>query len=72
MLFPEPFYYDENLQQYVNLTVNADKESKIYVIDRDNMRVNGTGGVQIFGPIPSIPQDDPHQGYWNSGLLEVF
>lgn len=67
MVFPEAFYYDENLEQYVKLTVNADKQSKLYVIDRDNMRVNGTSGVQIFltPPIPSNGSD-PTQGYWNS------
>jgi hypothetical protein len=65
MVFPDAFYYDENLQQYVKLTVNADKESKLYVIDRDNMRANGTSGVQVF-QTPPIPSNDPEQGYWNS------
>ncbi|MFZ0284856.1 MAG: hypothetical protein WAL32_06460 [Terriglobales bacterium] len=67
MLFPEPFYYDENLGN-VNMSVNADKESNIYVIDRDDMRPTGTNGnaVEIFGPFPQIPPSDPTQGYWNS------
>lgn len=68
MLFPEAFYYDQNSGKYLNLSVNADKESKLYVIDRDNMQENGTNGVQTFGPIPELPANgsDPTQGYWNS------
>ncbi|HXM23163.1 MAG TPA: hypothetical protein VN948_18035 [Terriglobales bacterium] len=68
LVFPDAFYFDQNNRDYPNLVVNADKESKLYVANRDNLGMfNPTGGNNIQTiTTPPIPQNDPGQGYWAS------
>jgi len=60
LVFPDAFYNG------LNLVVNADKESKLYVANRDNLgKFNPSGGnnVQVLYT-PS--QSNSKQGYWSS------
>jgi len=62
LLIPDNFFNG----QY--LVVNADKESKLYVENRANLgqfNANGGNNIQTI-TTPSIPQNDPGQGYWAS------
>ena len=66
LVFPEAFYLDQNTSTHPNLVVNADKESKLYVANRDNMgHFNSSGGNNIQ-TITTPPIVDQAQGYWAS------
>ncbi len=66
-MLPDVFYNG------LNLAVNADKQSNLYVANRDGLGgFNGNANcVTSFNNVqcittPPIPQNDPTQGYWAS------
>jgi hypothetical protein len=78
MIFPDQFYTPPGQQQALSLSVVADKESNLYVMNINNLgkfTPNGGGNCgnnncgnnveTIFTPIPQPPV--PDQGYWGSG-----
>jgi len=65
MLFPEAFYLDQNHNTNPNMAVAADKESKLYVLNRDKLGhfvPSGAGAIETVQTPPKNGDDD--QGYW--------
>lgn len=60
MLFPDLFYSNEWLM------VTADKESKLYLLDTDDLTGYNSGGDQIVEEFQSPTPVETLQGYWGS------
>jgi hypothetical protein len=73
LLIPDNFYFDRNTGTHPYLVVNADKESRLYVANRDNLGkfnanancTNNFNNIQCI-TTPTIPLNDSTQGYWES------
>jgi hypothetical protein len=62
LLPPAPFTYNS-----MNVVINADKESKIYVANKGNLgKFNASGGNNIQTILTPHPKADGTQGYWAS------
>jgi len=71
LLFPEDFYLDQNTGTNPYLLVNADKESTLWVANRDNLgkfnsNANCTNNLNNIQCIYTPTQADAQQGYWSS------
>ena len=74
MLFPTAFYFDQNSQSYLNLALNADKQSYLYVANQAHLggfNANGGNNIEaVLTPCQMVNNTcqplESGQGYWAS------
>ncbi|MGH9501083.1 MAG: hypothetical protein ACRD3L_18230 [Terriglobales bacterium] len=75
LIFPENFYTDLNHQTAPNLAVTGDKQSNLYVLNRDLMGHYSSSGGNAFQlkPIRYATQFNPQgQGFWSTPAYWKF